>query len=73
MKWPKRGRLNCCAENLEYTVKLLIKDTLKEDKPPNKGQAENTLVYIIYKKITSERGQTSQQRTSQKYSCIHNL
>ena len=24
---------------------ILIKDTLKEDKSPNKGQAENTLVY----------------------------
>ena len=30
----------------------------KEDKPPNKGQAESTLVYTLYKKkITSERGQ----------------
>ena len=28
-----------------YTVKPSIKDTLKEDKPPNKGQADNTLVY----------------------------
>ena len=28
-----------------YTVKPPIKDTLKEDKPPNKGQAESTLVY----------------------------
>ena len=25
-------------------------DTPKEDKPPNKGQAENTLVYTIYRK-----------------------
>ena len=28
-----------------YTVKPPIKDTPKEDKPPNKGQAESTLVY----------------------------
>ena len=34
-------------------VKSPIKDTPKEDKPPNKGQAESTLVYTI----TSERVQ----------------
>ena len=27
-----------------------IKDTLKEDKPPNKGQAGSTLVYTFYRK-----------------------
>ena len=32
------------------TVKPLIKDTLKEDKPPNKGQAESTHVYTLYRK-----------------------
>ena len=32
------------------TVKPPIKDTPKEDKPPNKGQAESTLVYTLYKK-----------------------
>ena len=37
-----------------YTVKPLIKDTPKEDKPPNKGKVESTLAYT---KITSERGQ----------------
>ena len=26
------------------------KDTPKEDKPPNKGQAESTHVYILYRK-----------------------
>ena len=26
------------------------KDTLKEDKPPNKGQAKSTLVYTLYRK-----------------------
>ena len=35
---------NVCA------VKPPIKDTLKEDKPPNKGQAESTLVYTLYRK-----------------------
>ena len=33
-----------------HTVKPLIKDTLKEDKTPNKGQAGSTLVYILYRK-----------------------
>ena len=32
------------------TVKLLIKDTRKKDKPPNKGQAESTLVYKLCRK-----------------------
>ena len=32
------------------TVKPPIKDTPKEDKPPNKGQAESTLVYTLYRK-----------------------
>ena len=40
------------------TVKPLIKDTPKEDKPPNKGQAESTLVYTLYSERT-----TSLQRT----------
>ena len=35
---------------MPFTVKLPIKDTPKEDKPPNKGQAENTLVYTLYRK-----------------------
>ena len=33
------------------TVKPLIKDTPKEDKPPNKGQAESTHVYTLYRKL----------------------
>ena len=28
----------------------LIEDTMKEDKPPNKGQAESTLIYTLYRK-----------------------
>ena len=32
------------------TVKPPIKDTLKENKFPNKGQAESTLVYMLYRK-----------------------
>ena len=39
------------------TVKPPIKDTPKEDKTPNKGQAESTHVYTLYGKITSEREQ----------------
>ena len=39
------------------TVKPPIKDIPKEDKPPNKGQAESTRVYTLYIEITSERGQ----------------
>ena len=31
-------------------MKLPIKDTLKEDKPFNKGQAEITRVYTLYRK-----------------------
>ena len=31
-------------------MKSLIKDIPKEDKPPNKGQAEDTLVYTLYRK-----------------------
>ena len=27
------------------------KDTPKEDKPPNKGQPESTLVYALYRKL----------------------
>ena len=34
----------------QTTVKLPIKDTPKEDKPPNKGQVKSTLVYSLYKK-----------------------
>ena len=40
---------------LACTVKRLVKDTPKEDKPPNKGQADNTFAYTLYKKITSEK------------------
>ena len=30
---------------METTAIPSIKDTLKEDRPPNKGQAESTVVY----------------------------
>ena len=33
-----------------FTVKPRTKDTLKEDKPPNKGQSESTHVYTLYRK-----------------------
>ena len=31
-------------------MKSLIKDTPKEDKPPDKRQAKSTLVYTLYRK-----------------------
>ena len=31
-------------------IKTPIKNTPKEDKPPNKGQAEGTLIYTLYRK-----------------------
>ena len=38
------------------TVKPLIKDSLKEDKPSNKGQAESTLVivYTLYRSLRTK-------------------
>ena len=33
-----------------HIVKPPTKDTPKEDKPPNKGQAKSTLVYTLYRK-----------------------
>ena len=30
-------------------MRPLVKDTLKEDKPPNKRQAKSTLVYTLYR------------------------
>ena len=35
---------------LQFAVKLLIKDTPKEDKPPNKRQDEVSLVFTLYRK-----------------------
>ena len=33
-----------------HTAKPPIKDTLREDKPPNRGHAESMLAYILYRK-----------------------
>ena len=42
--WSK----NCSSRAIiTDTVKPLIKDTPKEDKPPNKGRVESTLVYTL--------------------------
>ena len=41
------------ATRLSYIINIVkppIKDTPKENKPPNKGQAESTLVYTLYRK-----------------------
>ena len=46
-----RGRDSTCRIPLACTVKPLIEDTPKEDKPPNKGQAESTLAYTLYRKL----------------------
>ena len=43
------------APILRLVVKPQIKYTLKEDKPPNKGQAESTLVYTLYNKSPLKR------------------
>ena len=45
------------------TVKPLIKDTPKEDKPPNKGQAKSTHVYTLYRKSPLKEDNLSLQRT----------
>ena len=58
--WDQWGHvLRVFQSNVTLVVYVLIKDTPKEDKPLNKGQAESTFVYIIHtlQKITSERGQ----------------
>ena len=47
----KRKNLEEVYEYIRYTVKPLIKDTPKEDKPPNKGQAKSTLVYTNYRNL----------------------
>ena len=42
-----REREKKCNTELDlHTVNPLMKETLKEDKPPNKGQGESTHVYI---------------------------
>ena len=47
---PNINTVNMTEHHYVFTVKLPIKDTPKEDKPPNKGQAERTLVYTLYRK-----------------------
>ena len=44
------GPVQILRNKIECRVKPLIKDTPKEDKPPNEGQAESTLVYTLYRK-----------------------
>ncbi len=66
-----------------YIEEPPIKDTLKEDKPPNKGQTKSTDVVYNLCKITSERGQPlykgqwAGSRLSvssiQRFHCIHKL
>ena len=51
--FPSQGhRLSLLEKDIRrYSETSAIKDTPKEDRPPNKGQAENTLVYTLYKKL----------------------
>ena len=48
LDWNVDGKNYSC--NACTTVKPPIKDTPKEDKPPYKGQAESTLVIMLYRK-----------------------
>ena len=54
-----------CAElGIISTVKPLIKDTPKEDKPPNKGQVISTRVYTLYRKSLLKEDNLSTKRTN---------
>ena len=44
---PEQPHLIC---NAQGAYKVEHSPTPKEDKPPNKGQAESTLVYTLYRK-----------------------
>ena len=63
------------------TVKSPIKDTLEEDNPPNKGQAESTRVYTLYRKSPLKKSTTSLQRTKRlvpkvsllRFYCVNHL
>ena len=46
-----------------FTVKPQIKDTPKEDRPPNKGQTESTLAYTLYGKSPLKEDNLSTKRT----------
>ena len=53
-------------------MKPLIKDTLKEDKPPNKGQAESTRVYTLYRKSPlKEDNLATKDKTAGPESVLH--
>ena len=52
------------------TVKPLIRDTPKDDKPPNKGQAESTHVYTLYRKSPLKEDNLSTKDWSQKMSLL---
>ena len=60
----------------QCTVKPTIKDTPKEDKPPNKRQAKSTLVYTLYRKSPLKEDNLSTKDTRSvlikrfHYSCL---
>ena len=47
---PATGSVGKGYHSNNNTVKPPIKDTPKEDKPPNNGQTGSTLVYTLYAK-----------------------
>ena len=62
-------------------MKPPIKDTPKEDKPPNKGQAKSTLVYTLYRKSplkednlsTKDKTACPKSVRSKRFHCNYNL
>ena len=52
-EWKEKTRsvrYACECLTTSVTMEPLIKDTLKEDKPLNKGQSKSTFVYTLYTK-----------------------
>ena len=53
-------------------AQFLIKDTLKEDKPPSKGQADSTHLHTLLK-ITSESYKMAKVSFIKRFHCTLNL
>ena len=56
-----------------YRVKPPIKDTPKEDKPPNKGQAKRTHVYTLYRKSPLKEDNLSTKDKTAGLACCENF
>ena len=63
MYYSKLSLINLNMYWSQSTVKPLTKDTPKEDKPPNKGQAESTLVYTLYRNLSLKEDNLSTKDT----------